>query len=83
MIMSYAPLHEGGVDREKRLKALRGKAGCEERRVLLGDTDIVILSGCDFAKCTSPVPVGIAPVIATILLLVSANFARVFPKISE
>ena len=43
-------LHEGGVDREKRLEALRREAAGEERGVLLGDADVEISVGMRLGK---------------------------------
>ena len=60
-------LHEGGVDREERLQALRGQAAGEERGVFLGDADIEVAVGmCVLTKCERPVPLGMAAVMATI-----------------
>ena len=70
-------LHEGRVDRQERLQPLGREAAGEERGVLLGDADVEVACR-DVApgKMPSPVPLGMAPVMATILLLVSANFAE-------
>ena len=38
-------LHEGGVDRADRAEIAGGDAGGEERGVLLGDADVMILPG--------------------------------------
>ena len=60
-------LQEGRIDRAERPHALRGEAGGEGHRMLLGDADVEGAVGeCALANLSSPVPDGIAAVIAQI-----------------
>ena len=60
-------LQEGRVDRGEWLVAFHGEPGGEGHRVLLGDADVECSgSGKTSANRSSPVPDGIAAVIATI-----------------
>jgi hypothetical protein len=69
-------LEEGRVDRAERPHALRGEAGGEGHRVLLGDADVEAALGMRLANLSSPVPDGIAAVIAQIAVAL-ARFASV------
>ena len=60
-------LEEGRIDGGKRLVAFGGEPGGEGHRMLLGDADIEAASGKTSAKRSSPVPDGMAAVMATIL----------------
>ena len=57
-------LHEGRVNRQERLQSLRGEPAGEERRMFLRDPDIEVAVRI-FAENNSPVPPGMAAVIAT------------------
>ena len=70
-------LQEGRVDRGERLEAFGREAGGEGHRVLLGDADIeACASGNASANRSSPVPDGIAAVMATIL----SSFSRLLDQ---
>ena len=58
-------LQEGRVDRAERLHPLGRHAGGEGHGVLFGDADVEQRSGNCLANRSSPVPDGIAAVIAT------------------
>jgi hypothetical protein len=62
-------LQEGRIDRAERLHALGRQAGGEGDGVLFGDADIEAALGKRSANLSSPVPDGIAAVIATMLVV--------------
>jgi hypothetical protein len=59
---------------------LRGQAGREGHRMLLGDADVEGALGMRLGELVDPVPDGIAAVIATIVGSLSASLASVSPK---
>ena len=61
-----AALQEGRIDRRERLHAVGGEAGGEGHRVLLGDADVEGALGELAPNRSSPVPDGMAAVMATI-----------------
>ena len=69
-------LEEGRIDGGKGLEAFGRKPGGEGHRVLLGDADIEAALGKISAKRSSPVPDGIAAVMATILSSARASSIR-------
>ena len=66
-------LQEGRVDGAERLHAFGRQPGGEGHRVLFGDADIEAAIGEALAELSSPVPEGIAAVMATIALSLSAS----------
>ena len=60
-------LEEGRIDGGEWLEAFRGETSGEGHGMLLGDADVVTALGEGFGERSSPVPDGIAAVIATIL----------------
>ena len=74
-------LQEGRIDRAERPIALRGEAGGEGHRMLLGDADVEACGrGMSPANLSRPVPDGIAAVIATTLSSRSASAISALAK---
>jgi hypothetical protein len=75
-----AALQEGGIDRAERLHALGRHPGGKGHRVLFGNADIKGAGWGTLANLSTPVPPGIAAVIATILSSCVASCASVSPN---
>ena len=76
-------LQEGRIDRAERPHALRGEAGGEGHRMLLGDADVERRGpGMRCANLSRPVPDGIAAVIAQTFASRSASAISVLPNTS-
>ncbi len=73
-------LEEGRVDGAERAMALRGEPGGEGHAMLFGDADVEGAVGNSFSNLSSPVPDGIAAVIATTL---SSRRASAAERIGE
>src|SRR5262245_25134762 len=73
-------LQEGRIDRAERLVTLRRQTGRECHRMLLGDSDVESAIRECLAKNVTPVPPGIAAVMATMRSSFSASLTRLSPK---
>ena len=75
------PLEKGGIDGDHGTQPLQGQAGGEGHGVLFGDADVIKTAReTAAANSVSPVPRGIAAVIATTRLSASASSTKVRPK---
>ncbi len=76
-----AALEKGGINGAEGLVPLACKTGSECDGMLLGNADIEDALRESLAKRSSPVPVGMAAVTATILSSWRASSIRLVPKI--